>query len=256
MTMATRLAVFTVLVAACLLLAPAALLVVGGLPSLGAAWATALHGPLATSLGVSAAATGAVAVVGTPLAWAMARGPAGLRGPLSAVLLVPLLMPPLAIGLVLMSVFGPATPFGSWLASTGIGAANTPNALFWAEFYEAAPYFAVTAAAAWAGVDRLDEEAYALLGHSPWQVGLHVTLPQAAAGLSAALALAWARAIGAFGAAIVVAYHPSGLTVATWIALEEIGLPLALSLALVLVAVALPLPVAVLGIARRAPGVA
>jgi molybdate/tungstate transport system permease protein len=63
--------------------------------------------------------------------------------------------------------------------------------------------------------------------------------------------MAWARAMGAFGAPIVVSYHPAGLPVGLWIVLEEFGLPAALPLALLLVLAALPLPLAVVGWARR-----
>jgi molybdate/tungstate transport system permease protein len=64
--------------------------------------------------------------------------------------------------------------------------------------------------------------------------------------------MAWSRAVGAFGAPIIVAYHPSGLPLGLWIVLEEYGLPAALPLALLLVLVALPVPLAVVGWARRA----
>ena len=65
----------------------------------------------------------------------------------------------------------------------------------------------------------------------------------ARAGFAIAAAMAWARIVGAFGAPVVVAYHPSGLPVAIWIQLQEQGLPAALGLALWLIIVSLPLPV-------------
>jgi molybdate/tungstate transport system permease protein len=71
-----------------------------------------------------------------------------------------------------------------------------------------------------------------------------VTLPLAAPGLSMALAVAWARAMGAFGAVVVVAYHPYGLPLQIWTTLQETGLASALPFALVLLVVALPLPLA------------
>jgi len=79
-----------------------------------------------------------------------------------------------------------------------------------------------------------------------------IVLPLAAPGLAIASAMAWARTIGAFGAPIVVAYHPTGLPVGIWIALSEFGLVPALELALVLLAIALPLPLVAMGVGRRA----
>jgi molybdate/tungstate transport system permease protein len=238
--------------AALLLLVPGGILVAEGAPGLPEALTGALQGPLWVSLEVSTLATLAVAVVGLPLAWALARGRGIGRQLLGLALLVPLLMPPLAVGLALIAVLGPATPMGRELTAVGVGAANTGGALFWAEFYEAAPYFVFAAAGALAQVDPAEEEALTLLGYPPWQVFLKVSLPQAAPGLAAALAMGWARAVGAFGAAVVVAYHPTGLPVATWIALEEVGLPAALSLAFLLVLVSLPLPLALTGVGLRA----
>ncbi len=57
------------------------------------------------------------------------------------------------------------------------------------------------------------------------------------------LAIGWARAMGAFGAVVIIAYHPYGLPMATWVTLQEQGLEAALPYAVVLIAAALPLPV-------------
>jgi molybdate/tungstate transport system permease protein len=71
-----------------------------------------------------------------------------------------------------------------------------------------------------------------------------VTLPLAAPGLAMALAVAWARAMGAFGAVVIIAYHPYGIPMQIFTTLQETGLPSALPYALVLLVVALPLPLA------------
>ncbi len=71
-----------------------------------------------------------------------------------------------------------------------------------------------------------------------------VTLPLAAPGLAMALAVAWARAMGAFGAVVIIAYHPFGIPLQIWTTLQETGLASALPFALVLLVVALPLPLA------------
>ena len=113
-----------------------------------------------------------------------------------------------------------------------------------AEVYESAPYYVLGALAAFAGVDPRMEQQAALLGDRPLRVIRRVTLPLAAPGLAMALAVAWARAMGAFGAVIIIAYHPYGLPLQIWVTLQETGLASALPFALVLIVVALPLPLA------------
>lgn len=198
--------------------------------------------PLVVSLESSAVALAVLVVVGTPLAWAMARGTLPLPRLWEAAVLVPLLMPPLVIGLLLVFLVGPVTPIGGLLADVHLSATDTFFGLTVAETYEAAPYFVLAAAAAFAAVDPAFEHHAGLLGVPRWRALHRVTLPLAAPGLAAALAMGWARATGAFGAVLIIAYHPYGLPMQIWTTLQERGLAAALPFALVLVVVGLPLP--------------
>lgn len=191
-------------------------------------------------------------VVGLPLAWWAASASQRSQRLLELLLAVPLLLPPLVLGLVLAYVLGPTTAFGQWLLGLGIGVTNSFLGLTLAGFYEAAPYFVYAAWAAFGALDRDVLEAAWLAGMRPALAFRRIALPLAAPGLAVASAMAWARTIGAFGAPIVLAYHPTGLPVGIWIALSEFGLGPALQLALVLVAIALPLPLLAMGVARRA----
>ena len=191
-------------------------------------------------------------LAGLPLAWWAASAPQRSQRLLELLLAVPLLLPPLVLGLVLAYVFGPTTGFGTWLTDMGIGVTNSFLGLTIAGFYEAAPFFIYAAWAAFGALDRDILEAAWLAGLSPLRAFWRVALPLAGPGLAIASAMAWARTIGAFGAPIVLAYHPTGLPVGIWIALSEFGLGPALQLALVLVAIALPLPLLAMGVARRA----
>lgn len=237
------------LVAIGILVAPAAALLLhadyGNLP---ASLAAASSGPLPTSLESAALALVAVVALGTPLAYWSSRTPhRRVRRVVDAILLVPLLMPPLVVGLTLIYLLGPDTAVGAFIGGLGLGSVNSLFALTLASFYEAAPYFVFAAAAAFARVDRQAELTAASWQRTPWQVFRRITLPAAAPGIMVGVAMAWARAIGAFGAAIVVAYHPTGLPVDIWISLQEVGLPAAFPLAVILVAAALPLPLALRG---------
>ena len=180
-------------------------------------------------------------MLGTPLAWLLARGRLPFPRVWEAGLLLVLLLPPLVIGLLLVFMVGPFTPIGHCLGALHLSASNTFLALVIAQVYESAPYYVLGAQAAFASVDPRLEQQAALLGDRPWRVLRRVTLPLAAPGLAMALAVAWARAMGAFGAVIIVAYHPYGLPLQIWTTLQETGLDSALPFALVLLVVALPL---------------
>jgi molybdate/tungstate transport system permease protein len=200
--------------------------------------------PLLTSV-ESGVITLAVLFFGcTPLAWMLARGRLPFPRVWEAGVLCSLLLPPLVIGLLLVFLFGPYTPIGELLGHLHLSATNTFLALCIAEVYESAPYYVVSAQAAFEAVDpRLEQQAQ-LLGDRPLRSFRRVTLPLAAPGLAMALSVAWARAMGAFGAVLIIAYHPYGIPLQIYNALQETGLASALPFALVLLVVALPLPLA------------
>lgn len=208
--------------------------------------------PLEVSVEAAAVAVAVIVGAGTPLAYLLAHDRLPGRRVWEAGLLVALMMPPLVIGLLLVFMVGPLTPIGASLSHVGLSATNTFFALVVAEIYEAAPYYVLGAQAAFASVDRRLEQQAALLGDPPRRVLRRVTFPLAGAGLAMALATAWARAIGAFGAVIIVAYHPYGLPLQIWTTLQETGLASALPFALVLLVVALPLPLVAYGWSARA----
>lgn len=200
--------------------------------------------PLVMSVETGAVALAVLLLLGTPLGWALARGTLPLPRLWEAGVLAVLLLPPLVIGLLLVFMVGPYTPIGQWLATVHLSATDTFLALVIAQVYEAAPYYVLGAQAAFEAVDPRLEQQAALLGDSPRRVFRRVTVPLAAPGLAMALAVAWARAIGAFGAVVIVAYHPTALPLQIWTTLQETGLASALPYALVLLVVALPLPLA------------
>ena len=210
--------------------------------------------PLLVSLEAGAVTLAVLVGLGTPLAWLLARGRLPLPRLWEAGVLASLLLPPLVVGLLLVFMVGPTTPIGQALSSVHLSATNTFLALVIAEVYESAPYYVLGAQAAFSGVDPRIEQQAALLGDRPARVARRVTLPLAAPGLAMALAVAWARAMGAFGAVIIVAYHPYGLPLQIWTSLQETGLASALPYALVLLVAALPLPIAAYLWSARARG--
>jgi len=200
--------------------------------------------PLVISLESGGVTLAVLLVLGTPLARMLARGTLPFPRVWEAGVLLSLLLPPLVIGLLLVFMVGPYTAIGQLISHIHLTATNTFLALVIAEVYESAPYYVVGAQAAFAAIDPRLEQQAELLGDRPRRVFRRVTLPLAAPGLAMALSVAWARAMGAFGAVVIIAYHPYGIPMQIFTTLQETGLPTALPYALVLLVVALPLPLA------------
>jgi molybdate/tungstate transport system permease protein len=200
--------------------------------------------PLLTSVESGGVTLAVLLLVGTPLAWMLARDRLPFPRVWEAGILCSLLLPPLVIGLLLVFMVGPYTWIGGILSWLHQSATNTFLALVIAEVYESAPYFVLGAQAAFTSVDQRLEEQAGLLGDRPFAVFRRVTLPLAAPGLAMSLAVSWARAVGAFGAVVIIAYHPFGIPLQIFTTLQETGLYTALPYALILLVVALPLPLA------------
>lgn len=181
---------------------------------------------------------------GTPLAWWMARRGRRGRALLDALVLVPLLTPPLAMGLLLAIAYGPYSAVGRAAGGLGLDLTNTPAAFLLAQVYASAPYYVLAARAAFEGVPREYEDIARTLGRGPWHSFWHVSLPLARLGLATGLALAWVRALGEFGIALIVAYYPQGIPVRLWVDLQDTGLSAVYPVLWVFFLIGLPLPLA------------
>lgn len=239
-------AVVSVICTAFLLLPTAMLLLHVSWPGIWREWTSAGAAPLLTSVWTTFAAMLFIAALGTPVGWLLARRRSRFWRTLEWLLHIPLLMPPLVIGLLLIYAYGPYGPVGALLGRLHLSASNTALAVILAQLYEALPYYIFAVQAGFRQIDEGLEHTSWSLGQSPLRTFRRVTLPLSLPALTAGLAMAFARAIGAFGAVIVVAYYPQTLPVGIWVALEEQGLPAALPLALLLLAAALPAPLALL----------
>jgi len=202
------------------------------------------------SVGLSVAALAVILVLGTPLAYAMARYRFRGKAIVEALVLLPFLTPPLAMGLLLATVYGPYGIVGAPLERLGLVLTNSTAAFLLAQVYGAAPYYIVGARAAFEGVPRGLELVSMTLGKGPLATFLSVTFPLARLGLATGLATAWVRALGEFGIVLIVAYYPRGIPVKLWVNLQDIGLQAVFPLLWLLFLVGLPLPLA-LGILSR-----
>jgi molybdate/tungstate transport system permease protein len=197
---------------------------------------------VAVSLGMSAISLPTIVVLGLPLALWLARTRSSWRGAVEVTVLVPLLAPPLAMGILLASAYGPYSSLGEVLSAIGVELNNNAAAFVLAQVYGGLPYFILSARAAFENVPVETEEAGKTLGASAWKIFLRLTLPQAARGLAAALAITWVRVIGEFGIVLVFSYFPQGIPVKLFINLQNEGVDSVYTLLWVLLITTLPLP--------------
>jgi molybdate transport system permease protein len=248
---------FTVVLALCLalviglLLMPVvAVLVDVGPRRLGASFGHQVTlDALRVSLETTAIALAVILLVGTPAAYLLATRAFQGRPVLLGAIALPVVLPPAVAGLGLLVAFGPDGVLGPALRSIGIRLPLTMAAVVVAQVFVAGPFYLGAAYAAFGAVDPVLLDAARTLGASPWKVLWRVAIPLARGGLSAGAALAWARAVGEFGATLMFAGSFQGVTQTAPLAIyAEFGtdLPSALALAAVLLVVS----VAILFVAR------
>ena len=151
-------------------------------------------------------------IFGTPLALLLARRE--FRGKWLADVLVdlPIILPPTVAGLAMLLAFGRRGLLGTPLEAIGITIPFTTFAVVLAQTFVAAPLYIRSLRAGFASIDRTVEEAAQVDGASRFRLLTGVTMPLAAPAVGAGLALAWARALGEFGATIMFAGNIQGRT--------------------------------------------
>jgi ABC-type Fe3+/spermidine/putrescine transport system ATPase subunit/ABC-type sulfate transport system permease component len=174
------------------------------------------------SIASATLATVLVAIGGIPLGYLLTRRPGRAMGVLGFVVQLPLALPPLASGVLLLFLLGYSSPLGRL---TNGALTDSFAGITLAEAFVAAPFLIIAARSAFAGIDPELEDVAATLGHPPWVVFLRVSLPLAWRATLAGMLLAWLRAFGEFGATVLVAYHPYSLPVFTYVAFGGEGLP-------------------------------
>lgn len=169
--------------------------------------------PLWLSTRVATLATLLVVALGTPTARVLARGRFPGRGLIAGVLTLPLVLPPTVVGYALLLLLGRRGLFGGWLErSFGVSVVFHWSGAVVASAVAAFPLFLLPARGAFEGVDPALEDAARLLGRREGSVFASVTLPLAWRGLAAGAGLAFARALGDFGATLMVAGNIPGRT--------------------------------------------
>jgi molybdate transport system permease protein len=151
-------------------------------------------------------------LLGTPLAWFLARSDHPATGWVRALLTVPLVLPPVVGGVALLMAWGRTGLIGQHLATFGIQIPFTTVAVVLAETFVAMPYSVLAVEGAMRGLDPRLESVARTLGASDLRYLRTVGIPLVLPGIAGGLALAWARALGEFGATITFAGNFPGRT--------------------------------------------
>ncbi len=206
-------------------------------------WAT-LQQPVVTqalqlSLVTSLSSLGLTVLLGTPVAYLLARRQ--FRGwGLETLIDMPTVLPPTVAGVALLMTFGRQGLLGPWLDMAGLRISFTTVAVMLAQSFVCAPFYIRSAQAGFQGVDRELERVAYTLGYSPMRTFLRITIPLAFPALLGGCVMAWARALGEFGATIMFAGNLMGRTqtmpLAIYIAMEsDLAAALVLSALLIMI---------------------
>ena len=204
-------------------------------PAIGAA--------IRLSLVTSVVSTLLVIVLGTPLAYVLARRRFPGKGLVQLVVDLPIVLPPMVAGIALLMAFGRQGWLGAPLSVLGISIPFTVVAVVIAQAFVAGPFFVRSATVGFAAVDRSVREAAAVEGASELEIFRRIEVPLAARPIASGVILAWARAVGEFGATIFFAGNREGITqtmpLLIFVGFEtEIEVAIALSVVLVLISAA------------------
>jgi molybdate transport system permease protein len=167
---------------------------------------------LLVSAEVSLAAAAVAFVLGVPVALVLARASFPGRSIIRGIALLPLVLPPVVAGVGLLAAFGRLGLLGRGLAAIGIRLPFTTAGAVLASAFVATPLLILTVEAGVRALDPHAEEAAETLGASRWYVLRRVTLPAIAPQIAAGIVVAWARALGEFGATITFAGNVRGRT--------------------------------------------
>ncbi len=164
------------------------------------------------SLAVGLASTLLILPFGIGLAWLFARKEWPLKSVLETIVLLPLVMPPVSTGLILLKIFGRRSPLGGWLYERGVEIVFNWKGVLIAMAVMSFPLLVRSVRTSFAEVNPRLEQIAATLGASPLRIFFVITLPLAYKGVVAGALLAFSRALGEFGATILLAGNIPGRT--------------------------------------------
>lgn len=187
---------------------------------------------------------------GVPLAYVLARGSFRGKRMVEALVILPLIVPPVVGGAMILTAVGRFTPIGALAASLGVPLTDSLVGVILAQTFVAAPFVVITARAGFSGVDERLEQASRSLGYGPIATFWNVSLPLARGAILAGIVLTFARAIGEFGATMMVAYNPRTMPTRIWVNFISGGIDAIVPLALALLGITLLVVAAIQRVAQ------
>jgi len=167
-----------------------------------------------------------VTLLGVPLAYVLSRSSGPISTIIGVIVQIPLALPPLMSGIVLVYLIGPYTflgqLFGEHLTNSLVGVVIAMS-------FVSSPFLIVAARAAFASLDKGLLDVASTLGHSDASRFLRVAVPTAGHGIRAGMLLTWLRAFGEYGAVVILAYNPASLPIYTYNQFSGRGLPTTLA---------------------------
>ena len=191
------------------------------------------------SLLTAPVSTAIATVFGVPLAYVLARSSFPGKRLVEGLVILPLIVPPVVGGAMLLTAVGRFTPIGAGAAALGIPLTDSLIGVVLAQTFVAAPFVIITARAGFGAVDERLEQASRSLGYGPLSTFWNVSLPLARGAIVAGIVLTFARAIGEFGATMMVAYNPRTMPTRIWVEFLAGGIDAVVPIALALLAITL-----------------
>ncbi|WIV66292.1 ABC transporter permease [Natrialbaceae archaeon AArc-T1-2] len=191
------------------------------------------------SLLTAPVSTAIATVFGVPLAYVLARSTFVGKRLVEALVVLPLIVPPVVGGAMILTAVGRFTPIGSAAAAVGISLTDSLLGVILAQTFVSAPFVVITARAGFGAVDERLEQASRSLGYGPLATFWNVSVPLSRGAILAGIVLTFARAIGEFGATMMVAYNPRTMPTRIWVDFIAGGIDAIVPLALALLAITL-----------------
>ncbi len=185
-----------------------------------------------TSLVSTSISTLLITIFGVPLAYLLARFRFPGRALLGGLVYLPLVLPPLVGGIMLLLVWGQAGTVGQFLEPRGLNFVGEISGIVLAQMFVSAPFVVVAARSAFERVDTDLDEAARIAGAGTLQIFWSIAVPLSLRAIMAGAALSWMRAFGEFGATVIMAYHPYSFSVFTYVQFSSYGLGPVLPMAL------------------------
>jgi molybdate transport system permease protein len=174
------------------------------------------------TLRLAAVSTALLLVVGTPIAWWLARTRSWLKGPVGALVALPIVLPPTVLGFYLLVLMGPAGPLGRITQAAGLGLLPFSFAgLVVGSVIYSLPFVVQPLQAAFEGIGERPLEAAATLRAGPWDRFFSVAVPLARTGFAGATVLGFAHTVGEFGVVLMIGGNIPGATKVLSVALYD-----------------------------------